>query len=192
MRLCVVSLLLLLGFVVNAAVLLPPKSTWEYTFTDPTSDLTWNTTTGTGGIWSSGPAPFGNTATPDFGPGTTWPVTGGSLTDDLWVRTTLDLTGIVPGSVRWDLGVDNGYKLYINGLLVSSDNAEGYTFRWEYSGAFPAGSLLPGSNTIALALEDHGGATAFDMQITGDPVPEPSTGALLIAGLALLASRKRY
>jgi hypothetical protein len=187
MSLRIITLIVLLGAVVPAAVLLPPKSTWEYTFSDPTGDPAWNTTTGVGGIWSSGPAPFGNTADPNFGPGTVWPVTGSSMADDLWVRTTVDLTGIDLGSVNWDLGVDNGYKLYVNGVLVSSANAEGFTFRWEYSGAFPAADLLPGLNVIALALEDHGGATAFDMQVTGDPIPEPSTGALMLAGVIFAA-----
>ena len=189
-----VLLSLILGAVTHAAVLLAPGSTWEYTFTDPTGDSTWNTTTGVGGTWSSGPAPFGNSGG-DFAPGTVWPASG-SPGDDLWVRTNLDLTGIDLGSVNWDLGVDNGYKLYINGVLVSSDNAEGFTFRWEYSGAFVSGDLLSGLNVIAVALEDHGGLTAFDMQVTGETepeqiVPEPSTSALLLAGLALVARLKR-
>jgi hypothetical protein len=98
----------------------------------------------------------------------------------------VDLTGYDLSSVLWDLGVDNGFKLYANGALVASDNAEGFTFRWEYSGGF-AGTLVPGANVIAVALEDHGGFTAFDMQITGDRVPGvPDSGStVLLLGLTL-------
>ncbi len=156
---------------------LPPGHTWEYTFTDPTGDPAWNTTTGG---WATGPAPFGNYGPCClFDPGTYWPVDnddppGPPYSDDLWVRTAIDLTGVNLSTVLWGLGVDNGFKLYANGVLVGSGNAEGWTYRWEYSGGF-GGALVPGVNIIAVALDDHGGATAFDMEITGDtgPVNQP-------------------
>ena len=161
----------------HALTLLPPGHTWEYTFTDPTGDPTWNTTTGVGGIWALGAAPFGNATglDPDFDFVTLWEVDEGGG-DDLWVRTTLDLTGADLSTVAWNLGADNGFTLYANGVVVGSLNDEGYTFRWEYSGGF-GGSLIAGPNVLAVALEDHGGFTAFDMQVTG--VPEPATTALL-------------
>ena len=58
---------------------------------------------------------------------------------------------------------------------VASDNAEGFTFRWEYSGTFP--SLNAGTNVIAVALEDHGGATAFDMEAFSPLRRRPGAGA---------------
>ncbi len=86
--------------------------------------------------------------------------------DDLWVRTAIDLSNVDLSSVAWGLGVDNGYKLYANGTFIGIGNAEFYTHRSEYSGDFD-GVLTQGVNTFAVALEDHGGATAFDMEITG-------------------------
>ncbi len=186
-----------------AGPILPAGALWEYTFTNPTGDPTWNTTTGVGGDWTTGLAPFGNHIGPGwddtggfFSYNTYWP-TDGADGDDLWARTTIDLTGYDPDSVFWNLGVDNGFKLYLNGSLIASDNREGYTSRWEYSGVF-GNALLPGVNVLAVALEDHGVATAFDMNVIGDPLPQPvpepgSMLLLLSGGLGALASlRKRW
>ncbi len=92
------------------------------------------------------------------------------------------------------MGVDNGFSLYVNGQLIASGNAEGFTNRWEYGGQF-GNALHAGTNFIAVALEDHGGLTAFDMQITAGvaPIPEAETYAMMLAGLGLLgvATRRR-
>jgi hypothetical protein len=166
-----------------ATILAAGASDWEYTFLDPTGDLTWNTTTGG---WATGAAPFGTEVTGDFAYNTLWPADAtATLTDDLWVRRAVDFAGFDLSSITWNLGVDNGYKLYLNGVLVSSDNAEGFTNRWEYTGIFPG--ALPGMNILALALEDHGGLTAFDMEINGQAVPDMgNTMPLLLAGLGIL------
>jgi hypothetical protein len=188
-----ISVLALASLGTNAATILSPGATWEYTFANPTGDADWNTTSGG---WSTGAAPFGNTVGGDFGNNTFWPVDGVQGDDDLWVRTTIDLTGFDLTTAHWDLGVDNAFKLYANGTLVSAADAGGFTFRWEYSGGFPVGLLTPGINYIAVALDDYGGLTAFDMQILADPraptVPDGgSTLALLSLGVAVLASARR-
>lgn len=168
-------------------IALAPGSVWEYTFQDPTSAPNWNNTTGG---WQTGNAPFSNVVGGDFGYGTIWPADS-TLGDDLWVRTQVDFSGLNLASLLYELGVDNGFSLYLNGNLVASDNAEGFTSRWEYSGPLPG--ALPGVNIIALALEDHGGLTAFDMQITGttDRVPDSTSTLTLLSLGALAISRFR-
>jgi hypothetical protein len=188
-----------------AGPIVPSGALWQYTFCDPTTDPAWTTTLGLGGPceWQEGPAPFSNVEGNDpFGfqkrTGTYWKENkndyDGPFTDNLWVRRALDLTGIDLSTVAWQMAVDNGYKLYLDGVFLGSDNQEGYTWSWEYSGTFP--NATPGVNILALALEDHGVRTAFDMQITGTPVPvpvpEPGTIALVgMGGLALAARFRR-
>jgi hypothetical protein len=108
----------------------------------------------------------------------------------MWVKTSVDLSGYNPNTIGYDLGVDNGFELLVNGNPVTSNNAEGYTYRWEYSGSISPGFLVPGVNDILVKLEDHGGLTAFDMQITGDAVPDGGTTVALLglslSGLAFL------
>jgi hypothetical protein len=155
-----------------ATVILAPGSSWEYT-------------TDGGATWQVGNAPFGNVLSGDFGyaTGTYWPAYG-----SLEVKTTLDLTGFDLSTISWDLGVDNGFALSVNGNPVAADNAEGYTSRWEYSGMFPAADLHSGLNLVDVVLEDHGGLTAFDMQISGrqtNGVPDAAS-SLQLLGFALL------
>ena len=184
------TVLMSLPEAVSADVLLAPGSEWRYTFTDPTGDPSWNDLGFDDSGWLLGNAPFSSCVScpdSDFDRATEWPADAADG-DDLWVRRVLDLSDVELASVAWDLGVDNGYKLYANGTLVASDNAEGFTTRWEYSGNFGGVTLNAGANVIAVALEDHGGLTAFDMQVTGDrrtpSVPEPAT--LLLTALGLL------
>jgi hypothetical protein len=180
-------------------VVLAPGSSWEYTTVNPTTNSTW--TTSTGG-WAVGQAPFGNdwghSFDSNFYPKTNWPVNN-STADDFWVRTTLNLAGFDLNTINWNLGADNGYTLFLNGHQISNNFAEGYTYRWEYSGSFGSSILNSGINYLAVALNDTGGMTAFDMQVTGrhaasQPVPEPSTYGLLgaagLLGLAVLRRRR--
>jgi hypothetical protein len=178
-----ITLMTLPSVAAASTILTAGAGDWEYTFVDPTADVTWNTTAGG---WATGAAPFGTETTGDFAYATLWPADAtATLNDDLWVRRTVDFTGYDLNTIQWNLGVDNGYKLYLNGILISDDNAEGFTFKWEYNGMFPG--ALPGLNFLALALEDHGGLTAFDMEINGTAVPDTGTTMpLLLAGLGIL------
>jgi hypothetical protein len=200
MKLCI-GYLLLISLVIgatpaSASIVLATGSTWEYTFVNPTGDSSWNNTTGG---WTTGLAPFGNNLggyssdpSGNFDYNTLW-AADGSDGDDLWVRTAVDFTGFDLSTAKWNLGVDNGFKLYLNGFLIASGNGEGYTWQWEYSGNFST-YVIPGVNIVAVALEDHGGLTAFDMQITATAIPEPTTIIIwsLLGGLGLVfAWRKR-
>jgi hypothetical protein len=166
-------------------------SNYEYKFAPAPSG--WNTTIGG---WSTGDAPFGNVATGSqaasqynslFNYNTLWPADGADGMD-LFVRKTIDLSDYDLNSINWFLGVDNGYALYINGQLVSSGNAEGYTYEWEYSGTIPSQFLVQGNNLVAVALEDHGSLTAFDMKITGTPNAISSNSVVITEPTLLTAT----
>jgi len=178
------------GAALRADIIQAPGAVWEYTFSSP-SDVNWKTGAGSGFV--TGAAPFGNTSGGDFGANTFWGADGGDGVD-VYLRRTLDLTGYDLSTIAWDLGVDNGFSLYANGVLVGSGNAEGFAARWEYTGGF-GGSLVAGINYLAVELEDHGGATAFDMQIRGErstSVPDSGTTlGLLLLSAGLLAIRRR-
>jgi hypothetical protein len=142
-------------------LIVKPKSFWEYTFTSPPSN--WQTSFGT---WTTGQAPFGSLKSSGidslFNYNTFWPPF-----KTLYVRTKVNLENYDLSSLKYYLGVDNGYELYVNGNFVSKCYAEGYAYRWEYSGNIPPAFLKPGDNIIALILVDTGGFSAFDLQITG-------------------------
>jgi len=85
----------------NAATsaILPAGHTWEYTFTDPTGDSSWTTTSGTGtGGWTTGLAPFGNGGPGTLlDPGTNWPV--GTSDVIVPIDSTKDIRGATPPGV---------------------------------------------------------------------------------------------
>lgn len=98
-----------------AATILPPGAQLEYAFSDPTSDSDWNKKTGG---WLVGNAPFSNVGPGDFAYRTYWPENGTKEKDDLWTKVSIDLSGYDLSSVKWYLGVDNGFKLRQMGILL--------------------------------------------------------------------------
>jgi hypothetical protein len=169
-----------------------PGDSWKYICTDssaPCLDATgFEMPSYDDSGWAVGNAPFSNVGDTEFAANTNW-----TADFDPFVRKVFHLDAPIP--LLAEVGVDNGYALYVNGTLVSADNAEGFTFRWEYTFPIPQNLLVAGDNLIAVALEDHGGLTAFDMRLTGEvaAVPEPGTIALLISGavVSLAALRRR-
>ncbi len=160
-----------------ADIILPPHSYWWYSFERPRNSnwrTSWNWADLKG--WHFGFAPFGNDdghLGADFKYNTYWPSDWTKHNDDLWVKRRINLSGYDLSSVHWYIGVDNGFKLYLNGTDIGGRWDDGYTYRWEYSGLFLSRLLQPGWNTVALALDDGGWATAFDMMITADKLPPP-------------------
>ena len=171
----------------NSATYIAPGASYQYTFTNPGSG--WEQPGFDDSQWNIGLAPFGNVSTGNFGYNTYWPADG-SDGFDVWLRITAELPAM--SQLQYDLGVDNGFELWLNGTSIAAANQAGYTYRWEYSGSLDTSSLYLGTNYIAIALEDHGGSTAFDMQLTGNPVPIPGAAWLFISGLiGIVGLRKK-
>lgn len=144
-------------------MIIKPHSSWEYTFDIPSTN--WKITHGN---WKTGQAPFGNvTLNGDdnatfFNFKTFWPTQ-----KDGYIRTKVNLSDYDLKTIRYFIGVDNGYELYVNGNLVSSKAEFGWAKKWEYIGLIPQSFLKSGDNIIALVIKDDGGWNAFDIQITG-------------------------
>jgi len=90
-----------------------------------------------------------------------------------------------------DLIVDDDIRFYLNGDLVFAENNGLATF---LTGHSVTAALLPGTNLIAVKAHDAQGSQSLtvDLEVSFEPVPEPST--LLLAALAcplLLLCRRR-
>ncbi len=167
---------------------------WQYSTLSQDLWPVWNTfnygSIGWGSLaWSNGNAAFGSAG--GLSHNTYW-----GINTDLALQKQISVNGIFNGSLTLNAASDNGFAVFINGLEVVRQNAEGYTSYWEYSFAVNPNVFIVGVNTIQVVAEDHGGSSFFDMKLSGDlqPVPEPSTLLLFGAGLAGLGAyglRKR-
>lgn len=164
--------------------LVAQEAEWQYSVLSFDLFPTWDSITyasfdWSAATWSTGDAAFGNPYSLPYN--TTW-----AANTDLALQKTFTIDGTLSAPITLNVASDNGFIIFINGVQVAKEIAEGYTSYWEY--ALPLttlGFIAPGTNTIQVLAEDHGTATFFDMKLTGDvSVPEPAT--LLLFGLGLL------
>ncbi len=90
-------------------------------------------------------------------------------------------------NVLAQFGVDNGIYVWLDGEYLNGWMAPGGAGTSEYS--LNIGSLSAGTHYMQILREDHGGATGYNINVSGDaaPVPEPGTMVLLGAGMLGLA-----
>lgn len=138
------------------------------------------------GVWADGASAFGSGGT--FA--TAW--TAGT---DLAMTTSFDFSGTVTGPLNLHVASDNGFLVFLNGVQLAKENAEGFTSYWEYEYALDPALLQQGTNVLQVLAEDHGGITFFDLQLDANvnaAVPEPAMPALFGAALlGLMAARRR-
>ncbi|TBN38688.1 VPLPA-CTERM sorting domain-containing protein [Paracoccus subflavus] len=131
-----------------------------------------------GGAWSAGPV----------GIPASWPINSETA-------IIYELDGGVGGigNVSASFGVDNGLFVWLNGTFLGGYLRPGGVSPGEFT--LSLGSLGSGMNYLQILREDHGGASGYDVSVTGDmnpaPIPLPASGLLLAGGAAALAGLRR-
>jgi hypothetical protein len=89
-------------------------------------------------------------------------------------------------NVEFDLGVDNGLFVWIDGIFKLGAMAPYGSNLGEYH--LDLGSLSAGKHFVQILREDHGGSTDFDILAKGDvnPARVPEPGTMLLVGTGLL------
>jgi hypothetical protein len=133
------------------------------------------------GSWLSNPA----------APGGTW-ASVASVTPNWAVNTETAIIYTLDGgagglaNVVLSVGVDNGVFVWVDGVFRFGATAPGGASPGEYT--VNIGALSSGLHHVQVLRTDHGSATDFHLQVTGDRlparIPEPAT--LLVIGTALL------
>lgn len=107
--------------------------------------------------WAVGRAPFSNQKTGDFAYRTYWPEA-----TTMWLRKSVQIPAATDLQVY--MGIDDGYELYCNGVLVTRAFGGG-TSRWSVSTQIPRSLVVRGRNVIALRVIDSGALNGFDMRL---------------------------
>jgi hypothetical protein len=161
------------------------EQTWENTWYLYWEDMGYDSFDWAGANWNEGYAAFGNTA--DFGSenvpqplsNTYW-----SMDHGLALRRTYYLDGAIKGDLTLNAAFDNGLMVFVNGTQVFKLAKPGYAAYWDVTLGINPSVFVQGMNVIEVLAEDHGGGCFFDMELSGDIVPEP--GTLLLMGTGMM------
>ncbi|MGA1308345.1 MAG: hypothetical protein ACO30M_10710, partial [Candidatus Kapaibacteriota bacterium] len=130
-------------------------------FVSPTEEpLDWKTADHVS--WNTAQAPFGKGYGGSFATKTDW-----ALGTKMYLRKTVSFDNYNTDSLLYKIAVDNGFKLYLNGILIDSGMKEHAPNRWDYSGIIKKEFIKTGDNILALEIIDKGVKSYFEMQLQG-------------------------